>query len=66
MIKRSVWRDAPEVSQYVPRCSVCGKFQRRLKEHWFFSGLYCMECIQDILYDNARNIAEVSHGTGNV
>ena len=45
---------------YVPRCSKCGKFRHELRIHWFFTGLYCLPCIQGILYDNRRNILEVS------
>ena len=58
--RRSVWRDADlRFTQYVPRCSKCGKFKKEFKEHWFFRGLYCIECIQDILYDNTRTIMEL-------
>ena len=58
-----VWRDFdPRNATYVGRCSVCGKYQKKegfLKVHWFFNGVYCIICIQDILYDNVRNISEV-------
>ena len=55
---RTVWRDA-DLDTYVPRCGSCGKFKKLLKQHWFFSGIYCIECIQDILYDNARTLEEI-------
>lgn len=56
---RSVWRDADSTTPYVPRCSICGKFKEVLKRHWFFTGLYCIGCIQDILYDDARTLEEI-------
>lgn len=60
MTKRSVWRDAnPDDCYYVPRCSNCGRFRSDLKEHWFFTGMYCVPCIQDRLYDNGRTIKEL-------
>ena len=47
---------------YVPRCSKCGRFksQSKLYTHWFFTGVYCVSCIQDRLYNNVRTIKEVS------
>ena len=59
-MKRSVWRivDKKDVV-YVPRCSCCGRFKDELRAHWFFTGLYCIACIQDRLYDNARIIGEI-------
>ena len=27
--------------------------------HWFFRGMYCLACIQDVLYDDARRYDEV-------
>lgn len=48
-----------EESHYVHRCSVCGYFKKELRAHWFFTGLYCRACIQDLLYNNARTIEEV-------
>lgn len=59
MNKRSVWRDVSDDTVYVPRCSVCGKWKTALKAHWFFTGVYCVGCIQDILYDDARTLSEV-------
>ena len=58
-MKRTIWRDAPEETKYVRRCSWCGKFKKKLKEHWFFTGLYCVSCVQDVLYDNARTLEEM-------
>lgn len=58
-----IWSDfEPRTATYVGRCSICGKYQKKegfLKVHWFFNGVYCVGCIQDILYNNARNITEV-------
>jgi len=59
---RTVWRKVDfDVSVYVPRCSKCGKYKQNLREHWFFSGVYCYACIHDILYDNARNVMEINN-----
>ena len=58
-MKRAVWRDASNDTMYVPRCSICGKWRRDLKTHWFFTGIYCVGCIQDILYDNCRTLEEM-------
>lgn len=44
---------------YVPRCSYCGKYKRVLKTHWFFTGMYCIACVQDVLWDNARTFEEI-------
>lgn len=60
-MRRTVWRDADtENLEYVPRCSFCGKYKSHLKRHWFFTGLYCLGCVQEVLYNDVRNIAEVS------
>jgi ribosomal protein L34E len=60
-VKRSVWRIVKKDEViYVPRCSSCGKFRKGLRAHWFFTGLYCIECIQDRLYDNARIMREMT------
>lgn len=60
MFSRSLWSSVSEDDHpYIHRCSFCGKFKRKLKRHWFFTGIYCVACIQDVLYDNARNISEV-------
>ena len=57
---RTVWRKVkPEDHNYVPRCSKCGYFKKELRIHWFFTGLYCVACIQDILYDNCRKLEEI-------
>lgn len=58
MNRRSVWRDADTDTPYVARCSNCGRF-RDLKQHWFFTGMYCLACIQGRLYDDARTIKEL-------
>ena len=46
---------------YEPRCSRCGRYPLKLLKHWFFSGLYCHGCVQDVLYDNMRNIKEINN-----
>lgn len=59
---RSVWtvvRDGD--TPYVHRCSCCGKFWKELRCHWFFTGLYCIACIQDVLYDNCRTVSEIDN-----
>ena len=59
-LKRKVWRVVyPAEHDYVHRCSVCGKFKSQLRMHWFFTGLYCVACIQDILWDNCRTMEEM-------
>lgn len=59
---RSIWRDAViDDLPYVPRCSCCGKYKKKLKVHWFFTGLYCIACIQDVLYDNCRTVDEINN-----
>lgn len=60
MSDRTIWRDhVTGTSDYVPRCSYCGFFKRTLKRHWFFTGLYCLACIQDVLWDNCRTLEEM-------
>ena len=55
-----VWRERLESDHgYVHRCSFCGKFKRVLLAHWFYTGLYCVACVNDVLYDNARKYQEV-------
>lgn len=60
---RTVWRpnqkDGADV-HFVPRCSRCGNYKRPLHVHWFFTGRYCVACIQDVLYDNCRTIEEIN------
>ena len=56
---RAVWRDAEKDTPYVPRCSRCGYFKKTLKRHWFFTGMYCIACIQDVLWDNTRTMEEM-------
>lgn len=55
----SVWRKA-DTFLYVQRCSVCGKYEKELVQHWFFSGIYCVGCVQDRLYDNCRLMREIT------
>lgn len=66
---RSVWRDLNENDvDYIPRCSKCGTYKtdyyvgtekhNNLKVHWFFTGIYCVSCIIDNLYDDTRNLKE--------
>lgn len=57
-MKRKVWVDARDI--FVKRCGFCGHYKEKLKEHWFFKGVYCVSCIQDVLYDNARNLEEIT------
>ena len=57
---RTVWQTADLKNvPYVPRCSSCGYYKKELKSHWFFTGLYCIACIQDILWDNTRTMEEM-------
>ena len=55
----TVWRDYKQDDVYVARCSHCGKFRKDLKIHWFFTGTYCIGCIQDVLWDNCRIMEEM-------
>lgn len=56
----TIWRVVHDGdTDYVHRCSHCGKYWKELRAHWFFTGLYCIACIQDILYCNLRRIDEV-------
>ena len=50
---RSVWRPASS-DVYVPRCSKCGGYKEDLKSHWFFTGMYCVDCIRYTLYDDVK------------
>ena len=60
-MKRKVWYElGPDEHNYVHRCSVCGRFKKRLWKHWFFTGLYCIGCIHDLLWNNARTMEEVA------
>lgn len=60
ILTRKVWRDVlAEDHDYVPRCSRCGYFKKKFKMHWFFTGIYCIACIQDVLYDDARTLEEI-------
>lgn len=55
-MNRTVWTDVDvrKEDRYVPRCSRCGTFKEPLKEHWFFTGLYCVLCIRFTLYDDTE------------
>lgn len=55
----SVWYQ-PNFDYFEPRCGRCGRYKKEdeLRAHWFFKGIYCLTCIIDILYDNARNLEE--------
>ena len=59
LYSRPIWRDADPV--YVRRCGRCGFYvpDGDLKEHWFFSGVYCVRCIQEVLYDDIRTVEEM-------
>ena len=55
----SVWTKVKEGdTDYVQRCSHCGRYWKELRKHWFYTGLYCVACIQDVLYDNAYTVDE--------
>ena len=57
---RSVWRVLnSEDHDYVPRCSFCGYFKKELRAHWFFTGLYCRSCIQEVLWNDVRTFKEM-------
>ena len=55
MFDNTIWVNA-NCDVYLPRCGKCGSWRKEeeLRQHWFFNGLYCVSCIQDVLYDNAR------------
>ena len=57
---RTVWRDFDKALDdcYVPRCSNCGTFSEPLHVHWFFTGLYCRNCVQYRLYDDCRTLED--------
>ena len=44
---------------FEPRCVRCGRYPKELLKHWFFEGHYCERCVNDVLYDNARNVKEI-------
>ena len=58
----SVWRNAQksDFEVYVPRCSKCGTFKEPLHVHWFFSGMYCRNCVQYVLYGDYRRLEDIS------
>ena len=45
---------------YVPRCSRCGRFPKTLLRHFFFTGLYCYRCVEDVLYKNVWTVKEIN------
>jgi hypothetical protein len=45
---------------FVPRCSYCGRYEDFFYRHWFFHGFYCIGCLQEVLFDNTRTIAEIN------
>ena len=57
---RTIWLE-PDLNTYVPRCGRCGHYKNKedLRQHWFFNGMYCVGCIQDVLYDDARIMREI-------
>ena len=65
MSDRTVWRiiDKEEQSRltYVPRCSACGTFKEDVFKHWFFTGMYCRNCIQYVLYCDYRRIEDFDY-----
>ena len=58
-MKRTVWYDVTNDDEYVKRCGFCGKYKEELKQHWFFSGVYCVSCIVDCLWGNVRSLEEM-------
>ena len=58
--EKTVWTLVSESlnSDYVHRCSKCGKFGRTLRRHWFFTGLYCYQCIMFKLYACTPHLLE--------
>ena len=60
MYERTVWRSAADEEIYEPRCSYCGQWRRNLMKHWFFTGLYCIRCIHECLYNDVRNVDEIN------
>lgn len=58
--RRKVWRPLEDDEVYVKRCGFCGRYRKDLRIHWFFSGVYCISCILDVLYDNARSMEEIN------
>jgi late competence protein required for DNA uptake (superfamily II DNA/RNA helicase) len=46
---------------YVERCSKCGTFKEDLMVHWFFTGSYCRNCIQYVLYCDFRTVEDINH-----
>ena len=55
---RSVWLEVP--NDYVERCGKCGKHRHieNLRMHWFFKGVYCLNCIIDVYYDDTKSMRE--------
>ena len=61
--ERTIWRDVEITDDegYVHRCSFCGKIKKKLKAHWFFTGLYCMNCILEVLWNDTRSWKEITN-----
>jgi len=61
---RTVWRiistEEKKGLPYVPRCSACGDFKEDHFKHWFFTGMYCRDCIQYVLYCDYRRIEDIN------
>ncbi len=56
-----VWRRRDNRDDiYVSRCSKCGTFKEPLHVHWFFTGIYCRNCVQLILYDDIRTLEDIN------
>ena len=56
-----VWRDYNKNldGALIKRCSKCGTFKEPLHVHWFFTGIYCRNCVQLRLYDDMRTIEDM-------
>lgn len=61
-----IWEEfEARTSDYVGRCSHCGRYKNQLRDnnkllvHWFFNGVYCTSCVQDVLYNDVRTLSEV-------
>lgn len=58
--ERSVWQIVDDTIDhpYIYRCSKCGKYNRTLRRHWFFTGLYCYQCIMFKLYGCTPHLSD--------
>lgn len=59
----TVWRNAEkrDFQVYVKRCSKCGTYKEPLHVHWFFTGMYCRNCVQLRLYDDVRTVEDMNY-----